>query len=217
MKRTLCLLLTIVLITALFAGCAPAVPETSGTTAPTTIPTQPTDPEPTDPAPTDPDPTDPAQPTDPTDPTDPEPTDPPSDQPKEFDVQILNVGGPRDERVCAIALRSTADLQAYCQQYAPNLEKNFQEEISVYDDAFFADHTLIVLALHEGTTSNTHQVTQVIEQADGNYVVYIDRTIPAIQTDLESFWHILIAIEGCSAEDAQVAVEENDIYLPMPW
>ena len=41
MKKTLCLLLAMVLITALFAGCAPAAPESSDTTAPTTAPTDP--------------------------------------------------------------------------------------------------------------------------------------------------------------------------------
>ena len=352
MKKTLCLLLAMVLITALFAGCAPAVPETSGTTAPTTVPTQPTDPAPTDPEPTDPIPTDPEPaPAEPqeiaftyqsvgapydswdikqytirsreelevyisekiqagnvqsywdavadydqdffadhtllviyiyshsvsvewtingvmlqpdgsyvvslhshcplfydlitanynfliavdalidenaqiaVDATHTEDTwddmeqDPaePNDQPKEFEVQILCAGGPRDEEVCAIALRSTAELHAYCQQYAQDLEKYFHEEIAVYDDAFFADHTLIVLAIHEGTCSTRHEVTQVIAQADGNYVVYIDRTIPADQSDAEAFWHILIAVEGCCAEDAQVTVEENNIFLPLQW
>ena len=41
MKKTLCLLLAMVLITALFTGCTPAAPESSDTTAPTTAPTDP--------------------------------------------------------------------------------------------------------------------------------------------------------------------------------
>ena len=213
MKKTLCLLLAMVLITALFAGCAPAVPETSGTTAPTTAPVQPTDPAPTDPEPDDPKPTDPI-------PTDPEPTDPTNPaQPQNlnFTYQCINTW-PCLDSTCGepklYVIDSLAALEAYCLEYAAHVEEtNFENVITVFDDAYFSDHTLIIISLEEAYQPIYFDVCEVVIQSDGTGVLYLKEMVPKLVNVGSAGWHILVDVEGKIPEDTQFTLEiEETIY-----
>ena len=66
----------------------------------------------------------------------------------------------------------------------------------VYDEAFFLDHSLIVVRVEEGSGSNRHEVTAVVLDS-GTYLVHINRILPApgyAGTCDMAQWHILIEI-----------------------
>ena len=198
MKRTLCLLLAMVLITALFAGCAPAVPETSGTTAPTTVPTQPTDPEPTDPIPTDPEPTNPTEPSQGTEPA--EPLDIP------FTYERIFAGFIDDSNLpCLYAIHSREQLDGYIAENTNNHSKLIDAVVK-YDETFFADGTLLLITVADGTTSVDHEVKGIVQQPNGSYVIYLDVTYPLIIDTAYGEWHILIEVEDMLPEEAEFEI-----------
>ena len=194
MKRTLCLLLAMVLITALFAGCAPAVPETSGTTAPTTVPTQPTDPEPTDPIPTDPEPTDP---------------EPAPAEPQEIAFTYQSVGAPYDSwDIKQYTIRSREELEVYISEkiQAGNVQ-SYWDAVAAYDQDFFADHTLLVIYVYSHSVSVEWTINGVVLQPDGSYVVSIHSHCPLFYDMATANWNFLIAVDALIDENAQIAVD----------
>ena len=189
MKRTLCLLLAMVLITALFAGCAPAVPETSGTTAPTTVPTQPTDPAPTDPEPTDP--TEPAEPVR-----------------LNFTYQCVETFMTSDKLLqnpeCHV-IRSLAELEAYCLSHAARVEEtDFVDIIAGYNDEYFAENTLIIIVAESGGIPNYFEVCDLVIQPEGNGVLNLKWMIPEIVSDACGSWHILVDVDGLIPENVEI-------------
>ena len=211
MKKTLCLLLAVVLITALFAGCTPAVPETSGTTAPTTVPTQPTDPAPTDPA----DPTDPAQPTDPTDPTD--PTEPAEPVRLNFTYQCVETFIYSDELLqnpeCHV-IRSLAELEAYCLSHAARVEKtDFVDIIAGYNDEYFAENTLIIIVPESGGIPNYFEVCDLVIQPEGNCVLNLKWMTPELVSDVCGSWHILVDVDGLIPENVEIDLEIEECII----
>lgn len=73
-----------------------------------------------------------------------------------------------------------------------------------WDDAFFADHSLIVVLLEEGSGSVRHEVTAVT-LSSGVYQVDVNRIVPELGTCDMAEWQILIEIPK-AASDAEAAL-----------
>ena len=194
------------LIMLLLAGCVLVQPETSGTTAPTTAPTDPT--------------TTTGGPTQPTDPTDPEPTDPPRPaEPMNIPFTYLCIKtyyhrdminyGPR-----VLIIRSQDDLSAYYQENASLLEKTkFPETAEQFDDAFFADHTLLLVPVWDGTTSVVYSINNVIAEIDGSITLGVHAIYEEPGTTAMGAWHLFVSVEGLIAEDTPINVESTWIIV----
>lgn len=116
-----------------------------------------------------------------------------------------------DETPSIYTVRSAAELDAYCNQNADILNSNFLNAVAVYDNGFFSEHALLLLPLGAGTCSERQEVKQLLKQTDGSYTLYMDRITPEVVSDATGFWHIIVAVDDCIEEDAQVTLETNHI------
>ena len=216
MKKLLCFALCLVLLAALLAGCDPAQQEPTGTTAPTTVPTQPTDPAPTDPEPDDPKPA----------PTDPELTDPtePSQGTESAEPRNLNFTyqcidtWPCLDSTCGepelYVIDSPAALEAYCLEQASHVDgTGFADTIAAYNEDYFSEHTLIIVALEDGCQPIYFEVCEVVIQSDGTGVLYLKKMIPKLVNLGSAGWHILVDVEGKIPQDTQFALEIEKTIL----
>lgn len=70
----------------------------------------------------------------------------------------------------------------------------FTEGLAALDEAFFAEQSLLILYLEEGSGSNRHRVDQVIAE-DGTVTVTLTTLEPEIGTCDMAYWAILIPID----------------------
>lgn len=80
----------------------------------------------------------------------------------------------------------------------------FVDAIERYDEAWFADHQLIVVLLEEGSGSVRHWVEAVKGGADPE--VSVSRMVPEVVTDDMAEWHILIEVERVFDPAAEIRV-----------
>lgn len=200
MKKWFCFVLSFVLLVALVAGCAPAVPETSGTTAPTTIPTQPTDPAPTDPT----------NPTDPSEPAEPEEI--------AFTYQDISTQA-CFENACQephlYVIRSVTELETYCAENERHLSRGgFTDAIVNYDEAYFADNTLLIIAVESSAIAPLYEVSGIIRYPDGSWTVNF--VVTWEDKDYSMAYcanHFLIEVSGSIPQDTPVTLETTNINL----
>jgi hypothetical protein len=81
----------------------------------------------------------------------------------------------------------------------------FLDAIDRYDEAFFRDHSLLVVLLEEGSGSVRHEVTGV-RHRPGRYNVEIQRKVPEVGTDDMAEWHLLIEVARTAAPEAEELV-----------
>ncbi len=100
-----------------------------------------------------------------------------------------------------VTVSDRASLDAYHSDYADtyflghvdrvyaDTTIGFADAIALYDDAFFAEHDLLMAILEEGSGSIRHQVTDI---KDG--IVEIEHLVPEVGTCDMAEWHLLIPI-----------------------
>lgn len=92
----------------------------------------------------------------------------------------------------------------------------FEDAAAAYDDAWFADHTLVLVLTEEGSGSVRHRVDGVSFGA-GTVTVFLTRLVPEVGTDDMAEWHILLALDGRPfAADTPVAVSTVNGKMPEP-
>ena len=74
----------------------------------------------------------------------------------------------------------------------------FTEGLAALDEAFFAEQSLLILYLEEGSGSNRHRVDQVIAE-DGTVTVTLTTLEPEIGTCDMAYWAILIPMDKDAA------------------
>ena len=80
----------------------------------------------------------------------------------------------------------------------------FVDAIERNDEAWFADHQLIVVLLEEGNGSIRHNVTEVRDGAEP--VVTVSRLVPEVGTADMAEWHILVEVERVSDPATEITV-----------
>ncbi|MBQ4061473.1 MAG: hypothetical protein IJD14_01290 [Christensenellaceae bacterium] len=79
-----------------------------------------------------------------------------------------------------------------------------------YDEDFFIDNQILLIAVKEGSGSNRHEVTDVILDGDpGQSTVTIKRLYAQDGTADEAVWHIFIEIDRQCAVSDNIEVELN--------
>ena len=84
----------------------------------------------------------------------------------------------------------------------------FVDAVAGYDEAFFADHALLLVLLEEGSGSVRHEVASVTREASGSaaeVTVEITRFVPEVGTDDMAEWHAVIEVPR--------TVEETDAFV----
>lgn len=131
-----------------------------------------------------------------------------------FEYQCFeNCGRSDSTRSSVITIRSLAELEAYCLENADILKSGFMDAAARYDSEFFTDHTLIVLPLSSTTYVSYHEIKQVTLLSDGSYVIDLNWIWPEVNAPAGNCWHILVEVDDCIAEDAQVTLEINHLYV----
>lgn len=125
-----------------------------------------------------------------------------------FDAQYIRTNGCHEdaEYPKTVVIRTRAELDSY---YEENRERydlsrkdvvysdttiGFLDACDRYDDAYFADHDLLLILLEEGSGSIRHQVTDI--RCNGaEWVVSIRRITPEVGTDDMAEWHIMAEVQ----------------------
>ena len=143
----------------------------------------------------------------------------------DFSAQYIRTYGSReDARYPTVKIiRSVWELNEYYEankeDYGLGRRENVSSDTTIgfldacdqYDDAYFADHILIMVLLEEYSGSNRHTVQSVRMSADGHCSIYIDRIVPEAGTCDMAEWHILIGLETkAELEDVNVFVDGVD-------
>lgn len=88
----------------------------------------------------------------------------------------------------------TADHEGQYNFYETSYSDGFYDIVTAYDAVFFADHSLIVILLEEGSGSVRHEVAD-ISCADGKTTITINRILPEeSMTDDMAEWHVLVEL-----------------------
>lgn len=127
-----------------------------------------------------------------------------------FDAQYIRTNGCSEGPAYPVVkiIRSVQELNAY---YEANKEKydlerkdtvysdttiGFLDACDQYDDAYFAEHILVMVLLEEGSGSTRHKVDSVLIDQEGVCCIHIDTIEPEVGTADEAEWHILIEPEA---------------------
>jgi hypothetical protein len=89
----------------------------------------------------------------------------------------------------------------------------FTEGLAALDEAFFAEQSLLILYVEEGSGSNRHRVDQVIVE-DGTVTVTLTTLQPEIFTCDMAYWAILIPIDKGSANLPVEIVGKTEALIP---
>ena len=89
----------------------------------------------------------------------------------------------------------------------------FTEGLAALDEAFFAEQSLLILYLEEGSGSYRHRVDQVIAE-DGTVTVTLTTLEPEIFTCDMAYWAILIPIDKGSANLPVEIVGKTEALIP---
>lgn len=127
-----------------------------------------------------------------------------------FTAQRMAAGGYPSALMSAI--RSVSDLDHFYRIFGNNTSKYDITEVKAkYDDAFFANHTLLILSVRSENALERQEVTQIVKQSDDRYTVYLDRITDADVSDEAEHWHIFVEIEGCIEKGPMLLLDVNKI------
>lgn len=84
--------------------------------------------------------------------------------------------------------------------YVSGFNNEFADESKKYDEKYFAEKSLIVLLLEEGSGSITHTINDLVMSEEGKLYVYIDTNVPECGDCAMAYWHIFIEPNGNMTE-----------------
>jgi len=166
-----------------------------------------------------------------------------------FSAQYVRTDGYREGEIYpkVVAVRSTAELQAYYEQYKSIYsfgadgtgDLSFVSACKRYNDEYFERQELVIVVVQEPSGSNRHKVRSVTLKSDGELFVHIRTIIPQWGDDDMAQWHILIEpqvdfkvpavenITACVDGDASIDVDRQvqytsgyahmELALPEGW
>jgi len=91
----------------------------------------------------------------------------------------------------------------------------FVTAVEGYDEAWFEDHTLVLVLLEEGSGSNRHEVQGITQQGE----ILIERIIPEVGTCDMAHWHILLELPKDSPvleQELTVEFLHEEDWVPPP-
>ena len=126
--------------------------------------------------------------------------------------QTVVITSPEELEGLVSELIPAETAEKYPQYTAPIYQK-----FSIYDDAFFAEHDLLVVLKAEGSGSFWHEVQGISVDSENNCTVMIDRHIPEECTEDMAYWAICIETEKQIEQMNSVSVKFNDIMHSYNW
>ncbi len=105
-------------------------------------------------------------------------------------------------------IKSTDELNSY----VGGFNNEFADECAKYDEKYFAEKSLIVVILEEGSGSISHTVKNLTLSDNGKCYIYIDRNVPEVGTCDMAYWHIFIEPER-EMTDKIENIEWTDVQL----
>lgn len=91
----------------------------------------------------------------------------------------------------------TAEHEGQYNFYETSYSDGFYDIVTAYDAVFFADNSLIMILLEEGSGSVRHEVADITCE-DGKTKISINRILPEEQTDDMAEWHVLVELPKSS-------------------
>lgn len=92
----------------------------------------------------------------------------------------------------------TADNEGQYNFYETSSSEGFYDIVTPYDAVFFADNSLVMIMLEEGSGSIRHEVKDIVCE-NGETTVTIERIVPSgAVTDDMAEWHVVVEIPKTS-------------------
>ena len=130
-----------------------------------------------------------------------------------FKAQYVRTNGYHSEATYpdSTVINSRSELNDYINNNKSNydLESDFLDAVSRYDDAYFADRILLLILLQEKSGSISHTVTAVT-YSENETLVTIKRHVPGEGVDgdcMMTQWHIMIELKKDSYKGQPVNVK----------
>jgi len=87
----------------------------------------------------------------------------------------------------------TADHEGQYNFYETSQSKGFYDLVTQYDAVYFADNSLVMIMLEEGSGSISHRVKSITNK-NGETTIEIERNVPAECTDDMAEWHVVVEL-----------------------
>ncbi len=111
---------------------------------------------------------------------------------------------------CATVVTSPAELTTYYLNNKSILNATFKTLINTYEDSFFENKVLILVAGMEGSGSITHELRSAVLAGD-TLTLTIARIVPFMGTDNEMGWHLFAEIDkACLAGKDNIVINMVD-------
>lgn len=105
-------------------------------------------------------------------------------------------------------LHSQSELDDYRAAHATVLEDTrFDETTASFDESYFADHTLVFIALEAETSRRSYDIWHILQYPDNQYEISMEIGIFDMDPNEPGACLILLEIDGLLAENAEIALE----------
>ena len=130
-----------------------------------------------------------------------------------FKASFFRVGWKEYDGPRCYLFSDSESLAAYYLAQKSDRPEQAREDISAYDDAWFAKHQLIVVHVDENSGSVRHRVVMVTR--NGNKVrVSLERIAPEVGTCDMASWRIFIEVDKNFSADSEIEAEFISLSAP---
>ena len=121
-----------------------------------------------------------------------------------FEMSVLWENAECGGQLPLYKINSKEELTAFVESYIYRPGDEFQQVTSVYNDAYFAEKTLFLMASENSTGSEQYSLIHVL--VEGGVQIVLEMTRPVMITNDIALWLILVEVENSAIEN-QTAFE----------
>lgn len=137
----------------------------------------------------------------------------------DFEAQLIRTELPHGENIifpCFDIINDTAQLKAYCEAEGLGINEEFIKATEKYTEEFFTDNLLFIAHIEEGSGSNTHKISKVLNTEDKTNV-YIETITPEVGTCDMAYHRIVIEMKKSDTENTDFQLFFNGVKTANNW
>ncbi len=136
-----------------------------------------------------------------------------------FEAQLIRTELPHGENIifpCFDIIKDAAQLKAYCEAEGLGINEEFIKATEKYTEEFFTDNLLFIAHIEEGSGSNTHKISKVLNTEDKTNV-YIETITPEVGTCDMAYHRIVIEMKKSDTENTDFQLFFNGVKTANNW
>ena len=120
-----------------------------------------------------------------------------------FDAKFIRTENPHGENIAFPRfdiIKDAAQLKACCESEGQGINKEFLKAAEKYTEEFFEENLLFIAHIEEGSGSNTHKISKVLNTEDKTNV-YIETITPEVGTCDMAYHRIIVELKKSDTEN----------------